>query len=149
MRSYIKKKKLCEISKNIPIFDNLVCKDRIIEGIEVPNVAEITNNLTEIRNRMGIVKADYFKNFNLKDFFESIFPKEKKDFIPKNLIFLLGLIVVILVIVVVILIISKFAGRKKKDVINMLKLYEFPIPPPPPPPPVNFVMSNEIAPMSM
>ena len=36
---------------------------------------------------------------------------------------------------------------KSIDVNNLLKMYEFPIPPPPPPPPVNFIMSQEIAPI--
>jgi ATP-dependent Zn protease len=149
MNNNIKNKKLCEISKGIPFLESIACKGKLIEGIETNSLGEIQSNLTEIRNRLKIVKSDYFKDFNITDFYESIFPKDKSDFVPKNLIFILIVIVVILFLVVLILTISKSIGRNKKDVVNMLKLYEFPIPPPPPPPPVNFVMSNEIAPMSM
>lgn len=127
--NYIKNKKLCEISRNIPFLESYNCKRERFSEDDLNEVIEKKNTLEEARDKIS-------------GFFSSLVPNDKVTYDPSNLIIILFIVIVILIYSVIMLTTSK----KKVDLNGMLKLYEFPIPPPPPPPPVNFIMSNEIAP---
>lgn len=149
MTSYIINKKLCDISKGIPFLEKRNCKKEKFTVVpeDLVDSKEIKEKFDDFGKLLKSIFTKYGKiaKVVLKDYFESIFTLDKKKFNPLNLVYFMGGIMVILIIIIGV--VAGSQKMKSMDVNNLLKMYEFPIPPPPPPPPVNFIMSQEIAPI--
>ena len=74
--NYIKNKKLCEISKNIPFLESYNCRRERFSEDDLNEVIEKKNTLEEARDKIS-------------GFFSSLVPNDKVTYDPSNLIIIL------------------------------------------------------------